>query len=128
MTALLPDPGMMTEVLRLADAADAARARGPAGPLVSCPADHDPRPELEEQGVLRRHLATLDDDQQRGSTRPTGSDATGRAASHYAKLYHQALATDLGEDGAGYLAGKDRIGECLWKGLEKLGHVHGQDR
>ncbi len=34
MTALLPDPDMMTEVIRLADA---ARTRGPAGPLVYQP-------------------------------------------------------------------------------------------
>jgi Protein of unknown function (DUF3775) len=120
-TTLLPDSGMMTEVLRLADAADAVRARGPATPLVSCPADHDPSPETEEQAELRMHLATLSDDQQAqvhaiywiGRNRTT-------PATQYSQLYQRALATDLGDAGAGYLGAKDRLGECLRRGLSKL--------
>jgi hypothetical protein len=37
------------------------------------------------------------------------------------QLYHHALSTDLGDDGAAYLSEKDPLGECLRRGLEKLG-------
>jgi Protein of unknown function (DUF3775) len=122
MAALLPDAGMMTEVLRLANVADAARARGPARPLVSCPADHDPQPEIEEQAGLRAHLVTLSDDQQAQvhAVYWIGRNLT-TDATQYSDLYHHALATDLGDDGAAYLSEKDPLGECLRRGLEKLG-------
>ena len=122
MTSPLPDPGMMTEVLRLADAADARRARGPARPLVSCPADDDPRPETAEQAELRRHLETLTDDQQARihAIYWIGRNRTNHAT-QYSQLYHHALATDLGDAGAAYLGEKDLLGECLRRGLEKLG-------
>ena len=122
MNALLPDSGMMTEVLRLAAAADAVRARGPARPLVSCPADYDPRPEIEGQAELRRHLAILTDDQQARihATYWLGRNRTSHAT-QYSELYHHALATELGDDGAAYLSEKDPLGECLRRGLEKLG-------
>lgn len=122
MNALLPDSGMMTEVLRFADAADAARARGPARPRVSCPADYDPRPEIAEQAKLRRHLATLTDDQQARvhAIYWIGRNLTTHAT-QFSDLYHHALATDLGDAGAAYLSEKDSLGECLRRGMVKLG-------
>jgi hypothetical protein len=125
-TTLSPDFSMMNEVLRLADAADAVRARGPATPLVSCPADHDPRPEIEEQARLRRHLATLTDDQQAQvhAIYWIGRNRTSQAA-QYSPLYRHALDTDLGDAGAAYLSEKGFLGDCLRRGLEKLGQDAG---
>ena len=121
-TAVLPGTDTMNAVLRLADAADAVRPRGPARPTVYCPADDDPRPEGEEEAGLRRYLATLTDDEQ---ARIHAIFWIGRdravQATEYARLYHHALTSDLGDAGAAYLSAKGFLGESLRRGLKKLG-------
>src|SRR5437762_936354 len=121
LTAPLPDPDILTEVLRLSDAVDAIRVHQPY-PLTVDLSTYWPPPETAEEFRLREYLAGLSDDHQSQihALYWIGRSRLSRA-SQYEQLYHHALTTDLGERGAGYLSEKDPFGDCLRRGLEKLG-------
>jgi hypothetical protein len=81
---------------------------------------YTPEPEISEDIELRSYLAALDDDQQARlhALCWIGCDHFA-GAENYSGLYEYALTTDLGRDGAYYLAGKP-LGTYLRRGLEKL--------
>jgi hypothetical protein len=123
MTAVpLPDPDVVSRVLLLVDALDAERARRPPSPMVVDPSKSELPPESVEMARLREFLAALGNDHQAqiDALFWIGRDPLARAE-HYSSLYDYALTTDPGKVGASYLAGKTPLGECLRRGLGKLG-------
>jgi hypothetical protein len=121
-SAPLPDLDVLTEVFRLTDAVDAARARRPPGPVFIDAGNAMPEPASPETCALYRHLGTLSDDHQSRlhALFWLGHDPWAKAR-HYAGFYRRALTTGLGEEGADYLCSESRLGECMRYGLEKLG-------
>ena len=85
------------------------------------------KPPTTKETELLWYLAALDDDHQAQlhALFWMGRDPTARPR-HYTQFCEYALTTDLGQDGAAYLAGKGPLGRCLRRGLEKLGL--GRDR
>jgi hypothetical protein len=118
----MPDLDVLTEVLRLIDAVAAERALGPPAPRVLDLSRTPLKPPTKAETELLWYLAGLDDDHQAQlhALFWIGRDPTARAR-HYAEQYDCALTTDLGQDGAAYLAAKAPLGRCLRRGLEKLG-------
>jgi hypothetical protein len=119
-TAPIPDLDVLTEVLRLTDAVDAEWQRRPASPVVVS-ASSTPEPTRRKKRELLYYLAGLDADHQARlhALFWMGREHTARAR-HYSSFDEQALTTDLGRDGAAYLAGK-ALGVDLRRGLKKLG-------
>jgi hypothetical protein len=124
MTAPMPDLEILTEVLRLTDAVTAEWARCPASPVVVNLSRYTLEPEISKDRELRSYLAALDDDHQARlhALYWIGCDHFA-GAEHYSSLYEYALTTDLGKDGAAYLAGRWPFGAYLRRGREKLGLV-----
>jgi hypothetical protein len=121
MTAPTPDLEILAEVLRLTDTVDAERALDPS-PRVLDPSRTPLKPPTRAETDRLWYLARLSDDHQAQihALYWIGRDPTARAR-HYSPRYHDALMTDLGQDGAAYLAGKGPLGAYLRRGLEKLG-------
>jgi hypothetical protein len=121
MTAPMPDLDVLTEVLRLTDAVDVERALDPS-PRVLDPSRTPLRPPTEAETERLWYFARLSDDHQAQlhAVYWIGRDHTARPR-HYAQFCEYALTTDLGQDGAAYLAAKAPLGRYLRRGLEKLG-------
>src|SRR5262249_6230836 len=103
------------------NAVDAERALDPS-PRVLDPSRTRLRPPTEAETERLWYLARLSDDHQAQvhALYWIGRDPTARAR-HYSPRYHEALMTDLGQNGAAYLAGKGPLGRYLRRGAEKLG-------
>jgi hypothetical protein len=121
MTAPMPDLEILAEVLRLTDAVDAERALDPP-PRVPDPSRTRLKPPTEAETERLWYLAKLSDDHQAQvhAVYWIGRDPTARAR-HYSLRYHDALMTDLRQDGAAYPAAKAPLGRYLRRGAEKLG-------
>jgi hypothetical protein len=80
------------------------------------------RPPTRAETERLWYLAKLSDDHQAQlhALFWIGRDPTARAR-HYSPRYHDAVMTDLGQDGAAYLAAKAPLGRYLRRGAEKLG-------
>jgi hypothetical protein len=122
---VFPEPSLVQEVIRLAEARIAARAACP-GPVIVCAGDVDFVKRIPEEIELLKFLRGLSEECQAGlyALYRTGEirlTTFARSLRRYREVYEIAMAPDNRKHAAGDLLAKAPLAEWLRRGLQHFG-------